>query len=84
MGAVTGVPLAVAAGLLCDGAPVAPGAHSPEEALDPHEFFSALARHCPGTPAADEMTLVTRSWDPAAPQAYRSGIDAARRRFADR
>jgi len=29
------------------------------------------------------MTLVTRSWDPAAPEAYRNGIDAARRRFAN-
>jgi saccharopine dehydrogenase-like NADP-dependent oxidoreductase len=84
MGAVTGVPLAVAAGLLSDGAPIPPGAHSPEQALDPHEFFAALARHCPGAPAAEQMTLVTRSWDPAAPEAYRSGIDAARRRFADR
>lgn len=84
MGAVTGVPLAVAAGLLCDGAPVPPGAHSPEEALDPHQFFAALAPHCLGQVAAEEMTLVTRSWDPAAAEAYRSGIDAARRRFADR
>jgi saccharopine dehydrogenase-like NADP-dependent oxidoreductase len=81
MGAVTGVPLAVAAGLLLSGAQVPPGAHPPESAFDPREFFDALAPYCPGTATGQSALLVTRSWNPDASVTYRAGIEAARQRF---
>jgi saccharopine dehydrogenase-like NADP-dependent oxidoreductase len=79
MGAVTGVPLAVAAGCLLSDSRMAPGVHPPESALDPDGFFDALAPHCPGAATGRSALLVTRSWEPGATAAYRSGIDAARR-----
>ncbi len=80
MGAFTGVPLAVAAGLLLSGTRTGPGVRPPESAFDPREFFDALVPHCPGMAAGEEALLLTRSWDPEAPAAYRSGVDAAGRR----
>lgn len=84
MGAVTGVPLAVAADCLLSGWRIGPGVHPPESAFDPREFFDALAPHCSGAAGGQSPLLVTRSWDSEASTAYRSGIDAGRRRvFGD-
>lgn len=82
MGAITGVPLGVAADLLLNRAQIPTGVHPPEAAFDPRQFFEALVPHCPGSPDGGEALLVTRSWDPAVSEAYRSGMEAARRRFS--
>lgn len=79
MGALTGVPLAVALRLLVTGRLARPGVSPPEAALDPAEFFAELAEHCPG---AGPMTLLTTSWEPSAGERYRAAIDAARAELA--
>ncbi|MFN3007655.1 saccharopine dehydrogenase family protein [Mycolicibacterium wolinskyi] len=61
MAANTGIPLAVAVPMVADAA--RPGVHTPESLLEPDAFFSALAPHCIGHPAATAMTATTRSWD---------------------
>lgn len=45
MGGATGIPLAIAAGVLLDGA-VEDGVHPPEGAMEPGPFFKRLAPHC--------------------------------------
>lgn len=82
MGAVTGVPLGVAAGLLLDCTRVPPGVHPPEAAFDPRQFFKALVPYCLGSTDGEEALLVTRSWDPGVSKVYRSGMEAARNRFS--
>ncbi|MFI6940209.1 saccharopine dehydrogenase family protein [Streptomyces sp. NPDC050418] len=77
MGAVTGIPLAVALEQLTTGALTAPGVHAPEAALDPDRYFAALAPHCPGAPRPEAMTAITRSWDPDPATAYRTAITDA-------
>jgi hypothetical protein len=76
------VPLGVAADLLLNCTRVPAGVHPPEAAFDPRQFFEALAPYCPGSPDGEEALLVTRSWDPAVSEVYRSGMEAARRRFS--
>ena len=78
MGAVTGIPLAVALGLLLNGAVGQHGVFTPEQVLDPGQFFAALAPFCPSQPAARDMIAVTRSWDPGARAQFRSAMLAAR------
>jgi predicted SnoaL-like aldol condensation-catalyzing enzyme len=82
MGAVTGIPLAVTLGLLTAGAFRDHGVFTPEQILDPGQFFTALAAHCPGSPDADDMITVTRSWDPGATSQFRSAMLDARARAA--
>ncbi len=82
MGAVTGVPLGVAADLLLNRAGVPAGVHPPEAAFDPRQLFEALVPYCLGSADGEDALLVTRSWDPTASEAYRSGMEAARRRFS--
>jgi hypothetical protein len=79
MGALTGIPLAVALGLLCNEEITSPGVHPPEAIIDPGVFFTALARHCPGHPGPAEMVSVIRSWDTDAQAQYEHDILAARR-----
>lgn len=79
MGALTGVPLATALELLLAGQVTKSGVLAPETALEPGNFLSALAAHCPGPPGAAEMTAITRSWEPQARASYRSAVSAASR-----
>jgi saccharopine dehydrogenase-like NADP-dependent oxidoreductase len=78
MGAMTGIPLAVALELLSADGFREHGVFTPEEILDPDRFFPALARHCPGGPNAREMVTVTRSWDPGASRVFRTAMLDAR------
>jgi saccharopine dehydrogenase-like NADP-dependent oxidoreductase len=79
MGALTGIPLAVALGLLCDKKITSPGVYPPEAIIDPGLFFTALARQCPDHPDPAEMVSVIRSWDTDPNAQYETDILAARR-----
>jgi saccharopine dehydrogenase-like NADP-dependent oxidoreductase len=50
MGAVTGIPLAVATLMLVRGELKHPGVNGPELTVDPDTFFKEMARFAPGTP----------------------------------
>ncbi len=78
MGALTGIPLAVALGLLIDGAFDRHGVFTPEQIIDPDRYFAALAARCPGAPTAADMVAVTRSWDPGARDRFRAAMLDAR------
>ncbi|RZS44749.1 saccharopine dehydrogenase-like NADP-dependent oxidoreductase [Herbihabitans rhizosphaerae] len=77
MGAVTGVPLAVALELCTTGVLAAPGVFAPEAIIDPEHYLARLAPHCPTNPAPEEMAVITRSWDPDATTTYRDAIRRA-------
>jgi saccharopine dehydrogenase-like NADP-dependent oxidoreductase len=51
MGAVTGIPLAVAALMLVRGELHHPGVSGPELTIDPDTFFGEMARFAPGAPS---------------------------------
>ncbi|TCO53460.1 saccharopine dehydrogenase family protein [Actinocrispum wychmicini] len=78
MGAVTGIPLAVALELCTTNALTTPGVFAPEAIIDPDQYLTALATHCPTNPSPQDMTITTRSWDPNATTTYRDGIHSAR------
>jgi saccharopine dehydrogenase-like NADP-dependent oxidoreductase len=78
MGALTGVPLATALSLLCDGQITTPGVHAPEAIIDPGTFFTALARKCPGQPDPAQMVSLIRSWDENPSARYQADILDAR------
>jgi saccharopine dehydrogenase-like NADP-dependent oxidoreductase len=63
MASNTGIPLAIAALQLASIN--RPGVHTPETALQPDQFFTALADHCIGRPHPTAMTITTRSWQSA-------------------
>jgi saccharopine dehydrogenase-like NADP-dependent oxidoreductase len=79
MGALTGIPLAVAVSLFCSGHITEAGVHPPEAIVDPNLFFTALSRCCPGQPNPSEMVSLIRSWDMDARARYEDDILAARR-----
>jgi saccharopine dehydrogenase-like NADP-dependent oxidoreductase len=79
MGALTGIPIAVAAILLVRGEIDTAGVHSPESILEPRAFFAPLAAFCPDQPEPDEMVSITRSWDPDPRSQFRASADDARR-----
>jgi saccharopine dehydrogenase-like NADP-dependent oxidoreductase len=79
MGALTGIPLAVALGLLCNEQITRPGVYPPEAIIDPGLFFTALGRQCPDHPDPAEMVSVIRSWDADPRAQYERDILAARR-----
>ncbi len=64
MAKATGVPLALAAGQILDGAVHLPGVHPPDAVLDPGRFFDELAPHCDPPRAAGADVVVV---DHAAP-----------------
>ncbi len=73
MGGITGVPLAVGLSLLAEGKIVRRGVFAPEGAVDPDAFFDALAPLCtPPKSGAQDLVLVTRSWDRAAPEFFKA------------
>ena len=64
MGGITGVPLAVGLFLLASGKITRTGVFAPEAGVDPDIFFDELAPLCePHMSDADDLVLVTRSWE---------------------
>lgn len=58
MAGITGVPLAVSALMFMDGKITKKGALTPEEAMDPMEFFKVYAPYCrPGLKARDVLVV---------------------------
>ena len=65
MGGATGVPLATALSVLLPTAGQQCGVFPPEAILDPTTFFDALAPLCkPACRGADDLVVLTRSWEP--------------------
>jgi saccharopine dehydrogenase-like NADP-dependent oxidoreductase len=82
MGSITGTPLAVGLRLVADGTVERRGVLAPEACIGPDAFFSELAEHCVGHPPADEMLVVTRTWDPDPAAIFTNAAAAARARDA--
>lgn len=75
IGGTTGIPLAVCVSMLVAGEITRHGVFAPEAGIDPRRFLDALAPLCtPARRGADELLLVTRSWQP---QTVLEGMRAA-------
>ncbi len=72
MGGITGVPLAVGLFLMATGKISRKGAFAPEAGVDPDTFFDELAPLCePQMSGTNDLVLVTRSWENAAPDIFK-------------
>lgn len=64
MGGVTGIPLAVALGMLSQGMFTQTGVFTPEEVIDPDTFFDCLAPLCsPAYPSSRELVKINATFD---------------------
>lgn len=65
IGGTTGVPLAVAAGMMLRGEISRHGVFAPEAGVDPTRFFDRLAPLCePQRASGADLTVTVRSWEP--------------------
>jgi saccharopine dehydrogenase-like NADP-dependent oxidoreductase len=65
MGGATGVPLAIGLSIVRPILGTKCGVFPPEAIIDPSAFFDALAPLCdPVCSSADDLTILTRSWEP--------------------
>ena len=80
MGGVTGIPLAIGGVLMAKGKITRKGVFAPEGGIDPRDFFNELAPLCaPARSDADDLLLITRSWENTLPDFFKNSLRTGRK-----